>query len=327
MSELYDVTIIGGGTTGLYTAFYSGMRELKTKVIEYQPNLGGKVSFFYPEKKIFDVGGFLGVTGEDLVKKVEEQALFVQPTIVTGEKIEAIEKQEDETFQLISTGGEMHYSKSVIVASGMGTFDMQPLGVEGSEKYDNNQIHYTIQNIQQYAGKKMTVVSSSRVGIDWSLALERVASSVRLINHTDQFKAVYEHDMENLENSSVGVYRNTKIEKLNGDDRKLESIKLNNNEELDTDHILVYEGLHIEKSLYDQWGLETDKGRIPVGTDMCSNREGVFVAGDAAIYPSKTMLIASGFNEAMAAVNSAAKYLDPKAKSQVYSTVIYKYHK
>lgn len=33
--EIYDVTIIGGGPAGLFAAFYSGMREMKTKIIEY----------------------------------------------------------------------------------------------------------------------------------------------------------------------------------------------------------------------------------------------------------------------------------------------------
>ncbi|PYY28885.1 Ferredoxin--NADP reductase [Paenibacillus illinoisensis] len=32
--ELYDVTIIGGGPAGMYSAFYSGMRDMKTKLIE-----------------------------------------------------------------------------------------------------------------------------------------------------------------------------------------------------------------------------------------------------------------------------------------------------
>ncbi|KHF27047.1 Ferredoxin--NADP reductase 2 [Anoxybacillus sp. BCO1] len=37
MEQLYDVTIIGGGPAGLYATFYSGLREMKTKLIEYQP--------------------------------------------------------------------------------------------------------------------------------------------------------------------------------------------------------------------------------------------------------------------------------------------------
>ncbi|UOQ91642.1 NAD(P)/FAD-dependent oxidoreductase [Halobacillus shinanisalinarum] len=325
MSELYDVTIIGGGTTGLYTAFYSGMRDMKTKVIEYQPDLGGKVSFFYPEKKIYDVGGFLGILGDDLVADVKEQALSVRPTFVMGQKIRAIDKQEDGTFMLTSLTGEKHFSKTVVVASGLGTYDMRPLDVEGSHLYEGKHIHYTIQNLMQYTGQKAVVISESRVGVDWALALEDVASAVHLINRGSEFKAVYENDVEKLKQSSVQVHMEAKVEQLKGTEVELEGVVLNNGEHIQTDHLLVYEGLQIDKSLYDQWGLTTEKGRIPVGTDMATSIEGVFVAGDAAIYPSKMMLIASGFNEAMAAVNSAKSFIDPKAKSQVYSTVIYKH--
>ncbi|REJ07418.1 NAD(P)/FAD-dependent oxidoreductase [Halobacillus trueperi] len=324
MEELYDVTVIGGGTTGLYAAFYSGMRDLKTKVIEYQPQVGGKVSFFYPEKKIYDVGGFPGITGEDLVTNVKEQAEMIDPAFVTGVKVTSFDKKEDGTLVLETDDGQMHHTKTVIVASGLGTFEMQPLEVKGSEHYDGKQIHYTIQNLEQYHGQKVAVVSQNRVGIDWSLALEGVADEVHLLNRGDEFKAVYEQDVEKVEASSVHIHKNKKIEELRGDETLKEAV-LQDGSVLEVDHILVYEGLQIDKSLYDEWGLDTDKGRIPVSTDMCASMEGVFVAGDAAVYPAKTMLIASGFNEAMAAVNSAAKHLDPKAKSQVYSTVIYKH--
>lgn len=32
--QLYDITIVGGGPAGLFAAFYSGMRSMKTKLIE-----------------------------------------------------------------------------------------------------------------------------------------------------------------------------------------------------------------------------------------------------------------------------------------------------
>ena len=32
--DLYDVTIIGAGPTGLFAAFYAGMRQLRTQIID-----------------------------------------------------------------------------------------------------------------------------------------------------------------------------------------------------------------------------------------------------------------------------------------------------
>ncbi len=39
--QTLDLTIIGGGPIGLFTAFYAGMRQLSVKVIESLPQLGG----------------------------------------------------------------------------------------------------------------------------------------------------------------------------------------------------------------------------------------------------------------------------------------------
>lgn len=323
--EMYDVTIIGGGTTGMYAAFYSGMRGLKTKVMEDQPETGGKVSFFYPEKLIYDVGGFPGISGEKLAANVEKQAQSIQPALVTGTKVKDLQKQEDGTFLLVTHDGSAHYTRTVLIASGLGTFQMQPLQVNGAAAYDGTQIHYTIKNKEQYKGLKTAVVSENRVGIDWALALEESADEVTLINRGSAFKAVYEKDEEKLLASSVHVQYGRTVQQLKEADGQMTGVILSDGTELSLDHLLVYEGLQMEKSVYDQWGIHTDKGRIPVETDMCTNIPGVFAAGDAVVYPSKTMLIASGFNEAMAAINSAAIFLDPKAKTQVYSTVIYKY--
>lgn len=44
--DMYDVTIIGAGPAGLYSAFYAGLREMKTKIVEFQAFLGGKVNVY-----------------------------------------------------------------------------------------------------------------------------------------------------------------------------------------------------------------------------------------------------------------------------------------
>lgn len=64
--EIYDFTIIGGGPTGMYGAFYAGLRQMKTKIIDSLPQLGGQLSALYPEKYIYDVPGFARVLASTL---------------------------------------------------------------------------------------------------------------------------------------------------------------------------------------------------------------------------------------------------------------------
>ena len=57
----HDITIIGGGPTGLFGAFYAGVRQASCRIIDSLPELGGQLTALYPEKDIFDVGGFPAV--------------------------------------------------------------------------------------------------------------------------------------------------------------------------------------------------------------------------------------------------------------------------
>src|SRR5690606_22781909 len=116
--DIYDVTIIGAGPAGLYSAFYAGLREMKTKIIEYHPFLGGKVNV-YPEKMIWDVGGLTPVSGEQLIQQLIKQATTFDPTVVLNEKVVSI-AQEEGCFSLHTSSGKAHYSKTVIIAIGAG---------------------------------------------------------------------------------------------------------------------------------------------------------------------------------------------------------------
>ena len=98
--ELFDVTVIGGGPAGLYSAFYSGLREMRTKIIEFQPHLGGKIHV-YPEKMIWDVGGLLPVTGDKLIEQLVQQGLTFKPEVVLDTKVESMSAKDS------TSGGEV----------------------------------------------------------------------------------------------------------------------------------------------------------------------------------------------------------------------------
>ena len=71
--ELYDITIIGAGPAGLFAAFYAGLRQAKTLVIDSLPQLGGQLTTLYPEKNIYDVAGFPKVKAADLITNLHKQ--------------------------------------------------------------------------------------------------------------------------------------------------------------------------------------------------------------------------------------------------------------
>ena len=75
--QVKDITIIGGGPTGLFGAFYAGVRGASCRIIDSLPELGGQLTALYPEKDIFDVGGFPKILAKDLAKNLIEQGIRV----------------------------------------------------------------------------------------------------------------------------------------------------------------------------------------------------------------------------------------------------------
>ena len=55
--EIFDITIVGAGPVGMFAAFYAGIRQAKTKLIDSLPQLGGQLTTLYPEKNIYDIPG------------------------------------------------------------------------------------------------------------------------------------------------------------------------------------------------------------------------------------------------------------------------------
>ncbi|MCT6815391.1 MAG: NAD(P)/FAD-dependent oxidoreductase, partial [Lysinibacillus fusiformis] len=186
VKELYDVTIVGGGPAGLFTAFYSGMRDLKTKIIECSDQLGGRVLIF-PEKMIWDIGGMPPILGGQLIKQLVEQAKTFNPTIVLNQKVEHLQRQADGTFILTSATGEKHYSKTVILAVGYGVLSLQKLEIEGADKYEVTNLHYTVQELEVFRNKHVLISGGGNSAVDWANELAPIASSVTVVHRRDEF--------------------------------------------------------------------------------------------------------------------------------------------
>ncbi len=175
--------------------------------------------------------------------------------------------------------------------------------------------------------KKVVISSNSKVGVGWALFLEGLAKEVTLINPVDKFLQVKDEDIDSLYKSKVKVYYQVEMTDFIVEGQELTHIEIKEKGQrivMEANKLLTYHGLELQAVPFEQWGIQIEKGRIPVTPLMKTNLEGVFAAGDIVQYPGKTTLIASGYTEAITAVNHAHLMIDPKATEQLYSTVIYR---
>lgn len=317
--KIYDITIIGAGPTGLFTAFYGGMRNASVKLIESLPHTGGQLTALYPEKYIYDVAGFPKIRAQKLVDNLEEQLQIFDPTIVLEQSIEKIDRLEDDTFKLTAHNNEVHYSKTIIITAGNGAFQPRRLNLDHSEEYEDINLHYYVRDMNIYKDQHVLLLGGGDSAVDWALMLEPIAKQVTLVHRRNDFRA-HEHSIEKMKSSSIHILTpyvpthvqgNGKIEKV-----VLKETRGDHEIELDVDAVICNYGFISKLGPIKDWGLEIDRNSIVVNSKMETNIPGIYAAGDVNTYDGKVKLIATGFGDAPTAVNNAMQYIDPKARIQ-----------
>ncbi|GMA52676.1 hypothetical protein GCM10025857_66640 [Alicyclobacillus contaminans] len=157
--NVYDITIVGAGPAGMFAAFYAGMRNAKTKIIDTLPQLGGQLTTLYPEKYIYDIPGFPKIKADELAQNLEKQLTMFNHRYCLEEEVIRLDYQED--IIEIVTNQQTHYSKAVILALGNGSFQPRKLRLEQAETFENNGIDYFISDLMKYAGKKWRLLEAA----------------------------------------------------------------------------------------------------------------------------------------------------------------------
>jgi len=308
-----DILIVGGGPTGLFTAYYAGFRGLSVKILDSLEELGGQVAAMYPEKLIFDVAGFPKVTGRELVNRLVEQAFRYTPAVCLGEKVMMLRRQEEGGFTVVTDRAE-HHGRVVIVTAGIGMF--QPKRLTKFSRFEGNGLVYFVKQLEPYRGRRVLIIGGGDSAVDWALNLEPLAASLTLIHRRDQFRA-HEDSVRQLKASSVRLLTPYEIRDIQGAERVERAVVYHNTtrqeETLEVDAVVACVGFVANVGPLAQWGLEMNDHSIVVSTRMETAIPGIYAAGDVTWYPGKVRLIATDFGEAATAVCNAAHYLDPSA--------------
>ncbi|MFP4624223.1 MAG: NAD(P)/FAD-dependent oxidoreductase [Gemmatimonadota bacterium] len=318
-AERRDISIIGGGPTGLFAAFYAGMRGASVRILDSLPELGGQLMALYPEKYIYDVGGFPQITGKALAGNLIEQGTQFDPEIHLEVQVRDLVR-EDGGFVLATSEGRFP-SRTVLIAAGKGAFAPRVLECPGYEELLGRGVEYHVRDPSHYRGKRVLIVGGGDSAVDWALALKDEAESLTLIHRRSGFRA-HAHSMKRLheavEAGDVDLLTFREVRAIHGDDCVTGATIFDNRTDqetrVDVDAVLSLIGFRPDLGPLAAWGLDLERNAIRVGPTMETNIPGVFAAGDIVSYEGKLELIATGFAEAAVAVNHAVHHIDPKAR-------------
>ncbi|HUF28115.1 MAG TPA: NAD(P)/FAD-dependent oxidoreductase [Gemmatimonadaceae bacterium] len=323
--DLKDITIIGGGPTGLFGLFYSGMRGASARIIDALPQLGGQLTALYPEKYIFDVAGFTKVLAKDLVRSLAEQAMQFSPpgtpdVVHLNQRVVALE--EDGGHFVLVTETDRFPTRAIVIAAGIGAFSPRRLPQPFAEPWYGRGIFDRVMDPEEFRGRRIVIIGGGDSAFDWAHQLIGRAESVTLVHRSDRFRAhaaTVAEVASACEQGRARLFTYHELTAIDGNGDRLHGITLRGTRSketvvVDCDALLPMLGFVSDLGPLAEWGLTLEKDEIVVSSTMDTGRAGIYAAGDITTYPGKLKLIATGFAEAATAVNQAVHWIYPEKK-------------
>jgi thioredoxin reductase (NADPH) len=315
-----DAVIIGAGPIGLFAVFELGLVDIKAHVIDILDKPGGQCSELYPEKPIYDIPGMPVVTGQGLTDALMAQIKPFGATFHLGQRVDALQREDDGRFRLATDLGTQFLAKVVIVAAGGGSFTPKRPPLAGIEAYEGKSVFYSVRRIDDFRGKNVLVVGGGDSALDWTLNLQPVANSLTLLHRRDEFRGA-PHSVEQMR----ALVADKKIAlligqmgALHGDSGALTAVTVKTKEgetRVAADRLLPFFGLTMKLGPVASWGLNLRENLVPVDTEKFETSEpGIFAIGDINWYPGKLKLILSGFHETALMSQAAYKIVYPGKK-------------
>jgi thioredoxin reductase (NADPH) len=312
-----DAVIIGAGPVGLFAVFELGLLDMKAHVVDILDKVGGQCAELYPEKPIYDIPGLPVVTGQGLTDALMEQIKPFGATFHLGQRVDALQRQEDGRFRLVTDTGSQFLAKVVVIAAGGGSFTPKRPPLAGIEAYEGISVFYSVRRMDDFRGKDVLVVGGGDSALDWTLNLQPIAKSLTLLHRRDDFRGA-PHSVEQMR----ALVRDNKIAlvigqmgSLEGDNGALAAVTIKTKDgdvRYPCNRLLPFFGLTMKLGPVADWGLNLAENLIPVDTEKFQTSEpGIFAVGDINTYPGKLKLILSGFHEVALMAQAAYRIVYP----------------
>jgi thioredoxin reductase (NADPH) len=269
---MYDVIIIGGGPAGLTAGIYTRRAGLKTLILEKE-TIGGQIS---SSPKVENYPGFVSISGAELSNNLFEQVTNLGADFEIDEAL----KIEDGIPKKVITESNTYETKAIIIATGA---KYRLLNLKNEQELIGKGIHFcTTCDGAFYKNKIVAVIGGANTAVTNAIYMAGIAKKVYLIYRKDKLRCEEKLIKELEKINNIEVLYNTIPTKIIGKD-SLESIDIitsgkENNLKLDGMFLSV--GMDAETKIADNLITKNDQNYI-LSKECFTNKEGIFVAGDA----------------------------------------------
>lgn len=289
-----NIVIVGSGPAGLTAGIYAARAGFAPLVIEGMLS-GGQLT---ETAEVENFPGFAeSVSGLDLMMSMRKQAekagvRFAMDAITsvdfsaTPYKLEGMSKQYEAKCVIIATGATPRWTQ----LPGEDTYKYR--GISSCAVCDGN----------FHRGKDVAVIGGGDTALADAIHLAKICATVTLIHRRDAFRGTKVLVDRVLATPNIKTLMNTEVLSFEGDEKKLNALKLSNGEVLSVSGAFVAIG-HDPQTAFLKGALDLDEAGY-VRTDGVKTRvAGVFAAGDCAnpLYKQAVVAASTGAQAAQAA--------------------------
>ena len=273
--ELYDITILGGGVSGLAAAMTAGQLGLRILVLE-KTVFGGSAAV------LDSVSGYPGIEkidGWEFTQTMVKQAENVGCRLLDSIEVSDVRKIENNTFEIICSNGNSFSGRSVIITTGG-----QPrlLGLENEARFAQRGIHTCAQCAgPRYKGRDVVIAGNGSWAVEAALHLLNLGCRVTFITGDKKMSGNVSHIDILLRHKEFRFMAGCHVDKLIGAEllEEIEVVNLTTSEHkrLKADAIFVYRG--IVPDIKITAAQQDRKGFFLVNENFMTSLTGVFATG------------------------------------------------
>ncbi len=191
----HKIAIIGSGPAGLSAGIYTSRAEIET-VIYAGKEPGGQLT---KTTEIENYPGGLGLTGPELMMKIQQQAEKFGVKVVYEEVSDLVKLQTEYDGVIIATGASPRM-----------------MGVGEEKYYGKGFSACAVCDAAFYKGKNVYVVGGGDAAVEDAMALAKFASSVVMIVRRDELRASRAMQKRVLDNPEIIIMWNTVLTGIKG---------------------------------------------------------------------------------------------------------------